>query len=83
MTKLVSIILIAIFLLISTILGAKNSSIISFDYLVANIELSIATLLSIFFGIGFILGLLFALIYLIKYLKVKRQLHKHLKLTKK
>ncbi len=52
-----------ILLSIAFVFGSQNEQIISLNYLVAKVELSIAAAVSLFTVIGFILGLLTTLLW--------------------
>ena len=58
-----TLLLVFILLAIAFIFGSQNEQIISLNYLVARIELSIATAVSLFTTIGFLLGLLATLLW--------------------
>ncbi|MBL0709778.1 MAG: DUF1049 domain-containing protein [Colwellia sp.] len=49
---------ILILLVIAFIFGSQNEQVISLNYLIARVELSIAAAVSLFTTIGFVLGLL-------------------------
>ena len=55
--------LLLILLAIAFIFGSQNEQIISLNYLIAKVELSIAAAVSLFTGIGFVLGLLATLLW--------------------
>jgi len=55
--------LVLILLSIAFIFGSQNEQIISLNYLVARVELSIAAAVSLFTVIGFVLGLLTTLLW--------------------
>ncbi|GAA6171869.1 hypothetical protein NBRC116592_15390 [Colwellia sp. KU-HH00111] len=50
-------------LAIAFVFGSQNEQLISLNYLVARVELSVAAAVSIFTGIGFALGLLATLLW--------------------
>lgn len=52
-----------IFLAIAFVFGSQNDQILTLNYLVARIDMSVATAVSLFTFIGFILGLLFCLLW--------------------
>ena len=58
-----TIFLILALLAIAFIFGSQNEQMISLNYLIAKIELSIAAAVSLFTTIGFILGLLTTIIW--------------------
>lgn len=55
--------LVLILLAIAFVFGSQNDQLISLNYLVAKVELSIAAAVSLFTTIGFILGLLATLLW--------------------
>lgn len=55
--------LVLILLSIAFIFGSQNEQVISLNYLVARVELSIAATVSLFTAIGFSLGLLATLLW--------------------
>lgn len=61
------------FMGIAFIFGSQNDQIITLNYLIARINMSVAAAVSLFTTIGFILGLLFALLW--KLLRVVRPKH--------
>ncbi|QLB12531.1 putative membrane protein [Bisgaardia hudsonensis] len=63
----VFIILLAVVLVAVTV-GANNDQVISFNYIVAQSELQLSTLVAILFGLGLILGWLISAFF---YLKLK------------
>ncbi|HDR1340899.1 TPA: LapA family protein, partial [Pasteurella multocida] len=56
--------------LVAITIGANNDQIISFNYMVAQSEFRLSTLVAILFGLGLILGWLISAIFYIK-LKLK------------
>jgi putative membrane protein len=58
-----TLLLVLILLAIAFVFGSQNDQIISLNYLIARIELSIAAAVSLFTGIGFFLGLLATIIW--------------------
>jgi putative membrane protein len=70
--RFVYIVFLIILLSIAFVFGSQNAQIITLNYLVAQVELTIATALSIFFGIGFCFGLITA--FFIRRSTKKRQL---------
>jgi len=52
-----------VFLVIAFIFGSQNEEIISLNYLIAKVELSIAMVASLFTAVGFILGLFSTLLW--------------------
>lgn len=55
--------LVFILLAIAFVFGSQNEQIISLNYFVARVELSIAATVSLFTAIGFVLGLLTTLLW--------------------
>jgi len=55
--------LVLILLSIAFIFGSQNEQVISLNYLIARVELSIAAAVSLFTAIGFTLGLLTTLLW--------------------
>lgn len=77
--KIIKLIIVIALFLIALALGAENQSVISFNYLVAQGEFHLSTLLGIVFFIGFVFsGLLFGSLLLNAQLRIKR-LNKKLK----
>ena len=74
------IVLLAVVLVAITI-GANNDQVISFNYIVAQSEFQLSTLVAILFGLGLILGwLITGLFYLklkVKNLSLTRQIKRH------
>jgi len=58
-----TIFLVLTLLIIAFIFGSQNGQIISLNYLVAKVDLSIAAAVSLFTAIGFLLGLLSTLLW--------------------
>lgn len=52
-----------ILLAIAFVFGSQNEQILSLNYLIARVELSVAAAVSLFTGIGFLLGLLATLLW--------------------
>ena len=52
-----------ILLAIAFVFGSQNEQMLSLNYLIARVELSVAAAVSIFTGIGFLLGLLATLLW--------------------
>ena len=48
---------------IAFVFGSQNEQLISLNYLIARVELSVAAAVSLFTGIGFLLGLLATLLW--------------------
>lgn len=81
--KIIKLIIVIALFLIALALGAENQSVISFNYLVAQGEFHLSTLLGIVFFIGFVFsGLLFGSLLLNAQLRIKR-LNKKLKVQNK
>jgi putative membrane protein len=55
--------LVLILLAIAFVFGSQNEQIISLNYLIARVELSIAAAVSLFTAIGFLLGLLATILW--------------------
>jgi putative membrane protein len=55
--------LVLIFLAIAFVFGSQNEQIISLNYLIARVELSTATAVSLFTTIGFVLGVLVTILW--------------------
>jgi len=55
--------LVLILLAIAFVFGSQNEQMVSLNYLVAKVELSIAAAVSLFTAIGFVLGLLATLLW--------------------
>lgn len=49
-------ILVLVVFIISVTLGANNDQVVTFNYLIAQGQYSVSTLLAVLFGIGFVLG---------------------------
>jgi putative membrane protein len=56
-------IIVIILIAIAFVFGSQNEQIISLNYLVAKVDLSVATAVSLFTSIGFVLGLLATLLW--------------------
>ncbi|MBL4828940.1 MAG: DUF1049 domain-containing protein [Aliivibrio sp.] len=54
--KIITVLLLVAFFLIAVAFGAQNQILVQFNYLVAQGEFQLSTLLSIFFGVGFGVG---------------------------
>ncbi len=57
-----TVILFLAFLAIAFVFGSQNYQIITLNYVVARIDLSVASAVSLFTVLGFVLGLLFSLL---------------------
>lgn len=63
--KIISILVLVVCFLITLVLGAQNQQLVNFDYLIAQGEFQMSTLLGIAFGAGFALGwLICGMLYL-------------------
>lgn len=63
--KIISILVLVVCFLITLALGAQNQQLVNFDYLIAQGEFQMSTLLGIAFGAGFALGwLICGMLYL-------------------
>lgn len=58
-----TVILFLIFLAIAFVFGSQNDQMLTLNYLIARIDISVAATVSLFTFIGFILGLLFCLLW--------------------
>ncbi len=58
-----TLLLVLILLAIAFVFGSQNEQIISLNYMIARVELSIAAAVSLFTAIGFLLGLLATIIW--------------------
>ena len=58
-----TVILFLVFLAIAFVFGSQNDQMVTLNYLIARIDLSVATAVSLFTVLGFILGLLFCLLW--------------------
>lgn len=58
-----TVILFLIFLAIAFVFGSQNDQILTLNYLIARVDISVAATVSLFTIIGFILGLLFCLLW--------------------
>ncbi len=68
-----TLIFVFILMAIAFIFGSQNSQMLTLNYLIARVELSVATAVSLFTLIGFLLGLLVALLWkLLTVIKPKR-----------
>ncbi|MGF1763436.1 LapA family protein [Aliivibrio kagoshimensis] len=54
--KIITVLLLVAFFLIAVAFGAQNQISVQFNYLIAQGEFQLSTLLSIFFGVGFGVG---------------------------
>ena len=63
--KILTVLLLAACFLVTLALGAQNQQLVNFDFLLAQGELQLSTLLGIAFGSGFVIGwLICGLLYL-------------------
>ncbi|UAY78564.1 LapA family protein [Pasteurella canis] len=67
---ILGLILVLAIVLVAITIGANNNQIISFNYMVAQSEFRLSTLVAILFGLGLILGWLISALFYIK-LKLK------------
>ncbi|MFC1090239.1 LapA family protein [Pasteurella multocida] len=67
---ILGLVLVLTIVLVAITIGANNDQIISFNYMVAQSEFRLSTLVAILFGLGLILGWLISAIFYIK-LKLK------------
>ncbi|AKD39621.1 LapA family protein [Pasteurella multocida] len=67
---ILGLVLVLAIVLVAITIGANNDQIISFNYMVAQSEFRLSTLVAILFGLGLILGWLISVIFYIK-LKLK------------
>ncbi|WP_101775934.1 LapA family protein [Pasteurella oralis] len=67
---ILGLVLVLAIVLVGVTIGANNDQIISFNYMVAQSEFRLSTLVAILFGLGLILGWLISAIFYIK-LKLK------------
>ncbi len=58
-----TVILFLIFLAIAFVFGSQNDQMVTLNYLIARIDMSVATAVSLFTVLGFILGVLFCLLW--------------------
>lgn len=58
-----TIIFFLIFLAIAFVFGSQNDQMLTLNYVVARMDMSVATAVSLFTFVGFILGLLFCLLW--------------------
>lgn len=59
----ISSLILFILLVIAFIFGSQNEQIISLNYIIARIDLSVAAAVSLFTGIGFAIGLLSTIVW--------------------
>ncbi|MET4876638.1 LapA family protein [Morganella morganii] len=70
-------ILVLVVFIISVTLGANNDQVVTFNYLIAQGQYSVSTLLAVLFGIGFVLGwIVCGLFYLRLRLSLARARHR-------
>ena len=75
----ITVFVLVILLVIAFAFGSQNEQMITLNYLIARTELSVATAVSLFTGLGFILGLLFSLLWkFVRIIKPKNQSPKEL-----
>ena len=80
MKRLITLVVIILFFILAVVIGLKNQQLINLNYLIAQNEIRLSTLLAIIFSIGFIVSMLVNSFF---YLKLKVQ-NLHLrKLNKK
>lgn len=59
----ITVILFLFLLAIAFIFGSQNEQVLTLNYLIAKVDMSVAAAVSLFTAIGFVLGLLFALFW--------------------
>ncbi len=80
MKSVITLIITIVLFLVAIVIGLKNQQIVNLNYIVAQSEIRLATLLAIIFAIGFVASAVIATLFYVK-LKIKnRQL---LKMTKR
>ncbi|HEY5715438.1 MAG TPA: lipopolysaccharide assembly protein LapA domain-containing protein [Psychromonas sp.] len=80
MKSIITLVITILLFLIAIVVGLKNQQVVNINYIVAQSEIRLATLLAIIFVIGFIASGIIAMMFFLK-LKIKnRQL---LKMTKR
>ncbi len=71
--RIIKIVVIVLLFLLALALGAQNQTLVSFNYLLAQTELHLSTLLGVVFLIGFLLAwILFVGVYLKTRLEIRR-----------
>lgn len=76
MKRFLTLIITVVLFAITLIIGLKNQQLVSINYLVAQSEVALSTLLAILFMLGFTCSILFSSLFYLK-LKIKnRQLNK-------
>ena len=80
MKSVITLIITILLFLVAIVIGLKNQQVVNLNYIVAQSEIRLATLLAIIFVIGFVASAVIAMLFYVK-LKIKnRQL---LKMTKR
>ena len=59
----ITLVFVFILLIVAFVFGSQNEQVITLNYLIARTEMSIATAVSIFTGIGFFLGILLTILW--------------------
>lgn len=76
MKRFLTLIIAVLLFAIAIILGLKNQQLITVNYLVAENDIRLATLLAIIFLVGFIVAILFAGLFYLKLKMKNRQLRR-------
>lgn len=56
MKRILALVVLALVFVVALALGSQNGQVVQFNYLIAQGEFSLASLLGLFFGIGFVAG---------------------------
>lgn len=76
MKRFLTLIVAVLLFVIAVALGLKNQQLININYLIAQNEIRLATLLAIIFMLGFVVAALFAVLFYLKLKLKNRQLRK-------
>ena len=76
MKRFLTLIVAVLLFAIAVALGLKNQQLINVNYLIAQNEIRLATLLAIIFMVGFVVATIFAVLFYLKLKMKNRQLRK-------
>ena len=76
MKRFLTIIITVVLFAITLVIGLKNQQLVNINYLVAQSEVSLSTLLAILFMVGFICSTFFSSLFYLRLKMRNRQLHK-------
>ena len=76
MKRFLTLVITLVLFAITLVIGLKNQQPVNINYLVAQSEMALSTLLAILFMVGFICSAFFAFLFYLKLKMKNRQLHK-------